>query len=151
MKSSINPAPVLNAATSFFIASWLIALLLAGYANTASLSDSISFDLDRLSTAGGALDDPRDFKVKKKQHGAGGIKMAENGTRPSYERVDRAAEVVNTPYDRWISSQGVDVIRGFFVENLYTVPLKWWDRVGGYGVYIMLDGTGYLDDAYVCS
>ena len=31
------------------------------------------------------------------------------------------------------------------------MPLKWWDRVGGYGAYIMLDGTGYLDDAYVCA
>ncbi len=75
--------------------------------------------------------------------------MAENGTRPSYDKVERKVEVMDTPYDRWISSQGVDVIRGFFVDDLYTVPLKWWDRMGGNGVYIMLDGTGYLDDAYV--
>ena len=71
--------------------------------------------------------------------------MAENGARPSYDRVDRKVEILDTPYDRWITSQGIDVIRGFFVEDLYTVPLKWWDRIGGYGVYVMLDGTGYLD------
>ena len=70
--------------------------------------------------------------------------------KAAYEKVDRKAEVMDTPYDRWITAQGIDVMRGFFVEDLYTVPLKWWDRVGGYGVYIMLDGTGYLDDAYVC-
>ena len=75
--------------------------------------------------------------------------MAEKGTRPSYDKVDRKVEVMDTPYDRWISSQGIDVVRGFFVDDLYTVPLKWWDRMGGNGVYIMLDGTGYLDDAYV--
>src|SRR6266508_3566207 len=75
--------------------------------------------------------------------------MAEAGMRPSYENVDRKVEVMDTPYDRWISSQGIDVIRGFFVEDLYTIPLKWWDRMGGNGVYIMLDGTGYQDDAYI--
>ena len=75
--------------------------------------------------------------------------MAENITRPSYEKVESKVEVMDTPYDHWISSQGIDVIRGFFVEDLYTLPLKAWDRVGGTGVYIMLDGTGYLDDAYV--
>ncbi len=76
--------------------------------------------------------------------------MAEGSAAPSFERVDRKVEVMDTPYDRWASSQGIDVIRGFFVEDLYRMPLKWWDRVGGYGAYIMLDGTGYLDDAYVC-
>ena len=77
--------------------------------------------------------------------------MAEGSAAPSFERVDRKVEVMDTPYDLWASSQGIDVIRGFFVEDLYRMPLKWWDRVGGYGAYIMLDGTGYLDDAYVCS
>ena len=75
--------------------------------------------------------------------------MAESITRPSYEKVERKVEVMDTPYDRWISSQGVDVVRGFFIEDLYTISLKPWDRMGGTGVYIMLDGTGYLDDAYV--
>jgi hypothetical protein len=76
--------------------------------------------------------------------------MSGDSQKASYEKVDRKAEVMDTPYDRWITSQGIDVIRGFFVEDLYTIPLKWWDRIGGNGVYVMLDGTGYLDDAYVC-
>jgi oxalate decarboxylase/phosphoglucose isomerase-like protein (cupin superfamily) len=76
--------------------------------------------------------------------------MTEEKPSLAYEKSDRKAEVMDTPYDRWITSQGIDVVRGFFVEDLYTISLKWWDRVGGYGVYIMLDGTGYLDDAYVC-
>ena len=46
--------------------------------------------------------------------------MAENITRPSYEKVESKVEVMDTPYDHWISSQGIDVIRGFFVEDLYS-------------------------------
>jgi hypothetical protein len=75
--------------------------------------------------------------------------MTDVAQRPSYEAVQRKVEVMDTPYDRWIASQGIDVMRGFFVENLYSVPLKWWERMGGHGVYVMLDGTGYMDDAYV--
>lgn len=70
---------------------------------------------------------------------------------PSYERIDRNAERMDTPYDTWAASQGVDVVKGFGVENVYEVPLKWWERMGGNGVFINLDGSGYLDDAYVCS
>ena len=75
--------------------------------------------------------------------------MAEIVNRPSYEKIERKVEVMDTPYDRWVVSQGIDIIRGFFVEDLYSIPLKWWDRIGGYGVCIMLDGAGYMDDAYV--
>src|SRR5574341_1135691 len=68
-----------------------------------------------------------------------------------FEQVDRNAEVMDTPYDAWTSSQGIDVIKGYFVENVYTLPLKWWERMGGYGAFINLEGSGYLDDAYVCA
>ena len=67
----------------------------------------------------------------------------------NFERVDRNAEVMDTPYDRWVESQGVDVVRGYFVQDLKEVPMKWWDRKGGHGVYINLEGAGYLDDAFV--
>jgi len=65
------------------------------------------------------------------------------------ERIDRDAERLDTPYDQWASSQGIDIIRGYFVEDLYALPLKWWERLGAYGAFIMLEGTGYQDDAYV--
>ena len=56
----------------------------------------------------------------------------------SYERIDRNAERMDTPYDTWAASQGVDVVKGFGVENVYEVPLKWWERMGGNGVFINL-------------
>ena len=61
--------------------------------------------------------------------------MAEAVNRPSYQSVDSKVEIMDTPYDRWIASQGIDIVRGFFVEDLYTTPLKWWDRIGGNGVW----------------
>jgi len=70
---------------------------------------------------------------------------------PAFERVDQDAERLHTPYDEWACSQGIDVMRGYFIEDVYTLPLKWWERMGGYGVFINLEGTGYVDDAYVCS
>ncbi len=70
---------------------------------------------------------------------------------PGYDRVDRNAERMDTPYDKWASSQGIEVVKGYFVEDVYNMPLKWWERMGGHGVFINLEGTGYLDDAYVCA
>ena len=29
--------------------------------------------------------------------------------RNVYEKIDRKAEVMDTPYDRWIASQGIDI------------------------------------------
>ncbi|MGH7834699.1 MAG: ethanolamine ammonia lyase-activating protein [Candidatus Binatia bacterium] len=69
---------------------------------------------------------------------------------PTVERIDKEAERMDTPYDVWAASQGIDVHRGYFVEDVFTLPLKWWERKGGYGALINLEGTGYMDDAYVC-
>ncbi len=70
---------------------------------------------------------------------------------PSFERIDRNAERLDTPYDQWATSQGVDVFKGYFIEDIMALPLKWWERKGGYGTFINLEGGGYQDDAFVCS
>ncbi len=44
---------------------------------------------------------------------------------PSFERVNRNAERVDTPYDEWATSQGVDVFKGYFIEDIMALPLKW--------------------------
>jgi hypothetical protein len=53
-------------------------------------------------------------------------------------------------YDEWVANEGLDLIRGFKVENVYTIPLKPWARTGGNAVQIQLDGTGDQNAAYVC-
>jgi oxalate decarboxylase/phosphoglucose isomerase-like protein (cupin superfamily) len=53
-------------------------------------------------------------------------------------------------YEEFQKSEGLPSIRGFAVDDLNTVELGPWTRKGGRGVYINLDGTGGLNDAYVC-
>jgi uncharacterized RmlC-like cupin family protein len=52
-------------------------------------------------------------------------------------------------YDEWVAREGVDLLRGHKIENVYTVPLKYWARTGGNAVHIQLEGTGELNAAYV--
>src|SRR6266700_758250 len=53
-------------------------------------------------------------------------------------------------YDDWVAREGLDLVRGNKVENVFTVPLKPWARTGGHAVHIQLQGTGDLNAAYVC-
>ncbi|MFB3886264.1 MAG: cupin domain-containing protein [Thermodesulfobacteriota bacterium] len=53
-------------------------------------------------------------------------------------------------FERWVESEGLDLVGGLFVEDLKTIPLKPWARKGGLGVYIKLDGAGWENAAYVC-
>ena len=55
-----------------------------------------------------------------------------------------------TTYQKWLEAEGLDVIKGVFVDDLRTVLLKPWKRKGAMGVYINLEGAGDSDDAYVC-
>ncbi len=53
-------------------------------------------------------------------------------------------------FDEWVAREGLDLLRGWKVDDVYTVPLKYWARTGGNAVQIQLDGTGELNAAYVC-
>ncbi|HEX9880677.1 MAG TPA: ethanolamine ammonia lyase-activating protein [Candidatus Binatia bacterium] len=53
-------------------------------------------------------------------------------------------------YDQWIESEGLPVIRDFYIEDIRGVPLKPWRRKEGLGVYLNLVGTGNVNDAYIC-
>ena len=56
----------------------------------------------------------------------------------------------DTPYRRWIESEGLDVISALYVPNLRTVEVKPWPRRGGKGVYINHDASRTSNDCYVC-
>ena len=53
-------------------------------------------------------------------------------------------------YQSFIESEGIPIVTGFFVEDLNTLELAPWARVGGNGAYVNLDGNGGTNDAYVC-
>ncbi len=52
-------------------------------------------------------------------------------------------------YDKWLEEEGLPVIRGFHVPDLKDMDLAPWERKGGRGTYINLEGTGGTNDAYV--
>ncbi len=55
-----------------------------------------------------------------------------------------------TAYEQWLQTEGIPVIRGLAVEDLNQVPVEPWERKGGLGTYIVLEGAGGTNDAYVC-
>lgn len=61
----------------------------------------------------------------------------------------REQEAYRSPYERWKESQGLLTVRGFQVDDVYTVDLTPWEARGGSGVFINLDGTDGFNDSYV--
>ena len=63
-----------------------------------------------------------------------------------------------TSYQKFIKEEGIDSIKGFGVRDMKNIPVKPWDRMGGDGAYIDLDGTilkgeatvGQTNNAYIC-
>jgi mannose-6-phosphate isomerase-like protein (cupin superfamily) len=54
------------------------------------------------------------------------------------------------PYNEFLRSEGIPVVRGFAIQDLKTLEVANWARKGGRGVYVNLEGTGGTNDAYVC-
>jgi oxalate decarboxylase/phosphoglucose isomerase-like protein (cupin superfamily) len=75
--------------------------------------------------------------------------MAKNAL-VSDEFANKFATEKETPYTRWVKSEGLDIIPSFYVPNLNTVELKPWARRGGRGVYLNHDASRTSNDCYVC-
>ena len=56
----------------------------------------------------------------------------------------------STPYQKWIASQGIPILKEFYVKDLGTVELEPWEWKGGLGAYLNLIGTGESNDSYIC-
>jgi quercetin dioxygenase-like cupin family protein len=57
-------------------------------------------------------------------------------------------EQVNT-HEAFLRSEGIPVVRGFGVGDLRTIEVKPWARREALGSYVVLDGSGGVNDAYV--
>ena len=68
----------------------------------------------------------------------------------SEQLAQKFATEKETPYTRWVASEGLDIISGHFVQNLNTVELKPWARRGGNAVFINHDASRTSNDCYVC-
>jgi len=64
------------------------------------------------------------------------------------EQLDNVMD--NIPYfDKWQMGEGIPIIKTFFVQDLRKVELKPWDRSGGYGAFINMEGAEGATGAYV--
>jgi oxalate decarboxylase/phosphoglucose isomerase-like protein (cupin superfamily) len=68
----------------------------------------------------------------------------------SEEFAKKFATEKETPYTRWVRSEGLEIIGAHYVQNLHTVPLRPWARRGGSGVYINHEASRTSNDCYVC-
>src|SRR5215831_10878659 len=75
--------------------------------------------------------------------------MAGNAVVPE-EFAKKFATEKETPYTRWVRSEGLDIVPAHFVPNLHTLALKPWGRRGGTGVYVNHEASRTSNDCYVC-
>jgi mannose-6-phosphate isomerase-like protein (cupin superfamily) len=54
-----------------------------------------------------------------------------------------------TFYEVWQESEGIPVYRGYFLEDLLTLGLSPWQRMGARGAFINLTGAGRSCDGYL--
>ncbi len=69
---------------------------------------------------------------------------------PIRQTLSEAISDERTSYEKWAVREGVGVINGYFIEDLRKISLHPWERKGGKGTFICLEGTGQINDAYLC-
>jgi mannose-6-phosphate isomerase-like protein (cupin superfamily) len=52
-------------------------------------------------------------------------------------------------YSEWQKSEGVPSVGGFYIPDVAKLELFPWERKGGSGVFLNLEGTGDINDAHV--
>jgi oxalate decarboxylase/phosphoglucose isomerase-like protein (cupin superfamily) len=68
----------------------------------------------------------------------------------SEEIAKKFAKEKETPYTRWVKSEGLEIIDGIYVPDLRQVKLKKWARRNAHGVFINHDASRTSNDCYVC-
>jgi quercetin dioxygenase-like cupin family protein len=53
-------------------------------------------------------------------------------------------------FDDWVAAEGLDLIHGYKIDDVHSVPLRPWARTGGQAVWMQLEGTGGLNGGYIC-
>src|SRR5215203_4225443 len=53
------------------------------------------------------------------------------------------------PHDLWMQAQGIPIHRGYFIEDLRTVDLGWWEARQCQAAFIQLQGQQGVSEARV--
>lgn len=70
--------------------------------------------------------------------------------KPSLQDSTVANDGTKSSYEKWLAGEGIPIIKTFFVEDIRKVPLEWWERKGGYGVFLQMEGAGQVNNCYIC-
>ena len=54
-----------------------------------------------------------------------------------------------TPYEQWMTHEGIPVHTGYHIPDVRKLELRPWDRMGGRGALIDLEGSEGTDGAYI--
>src|SRR4026209_155337 len=68
----------------------------------------------------------------------------------SEDLAKKFASEKETPYTRWVRSEGLDIVSSFYVPDLHTVELKPWIRRGGRAVLLNPAAPRSSNDSYGC-
>src|SRR5829696_9839585 len=68
----------------------------------------------------------------------------------SEDMAKKFATEKETPYTRWVKSEGLEIQSAIYQYDLHTVELKDWPRRGGKGVFLNHDASRTSNDCYVC-
>ncbi|MFN0070742.1 MAG: cupin domain-containing protein [Chloroflexota bacterium] len=52
-------------------------------------------------------------------------------------------------YEEWQRREGAPSVTGFYIDDLKTLELGVWERKGGKGAFLNLEGTGGVNDAHI--
>ena len=53
-------------------------------------------------------------------------------------------------YEEFQEREKIPIVTGFFVEDVRKVELAPWERMGGLGAYLNLEGSEGVNDSYIC-
>jgi hypothetical protein len=56
---------------------------------------------------------------------------------------------LESAYDHWIKSQGIPIHQGYYIEDVRTVKVGWWEERQCYGAFIKLAGQEGISEARV--
>ena len=73
-----------------------------------------------------------------------------SGAIVSEDLAKKFATEKDSPYEKWVRGEGLDIISAHYVANLRHVELKPWARRGGKGVFINHEASRTSNDCYVC-
>jgi mannose-6-phosphate isomerase-like protein (cupin superfamily) len=63
--------------------------------------------------------------------------------------IDFTASKVKPPYEDWLEREGLPVYRGFHMDDLRSLSVEPWPRLGARGAYMVLEGTDEQEGAYI--